>query len=256
MSRTTSLIAIVLLMLFAVLVVPVPPDRVEPAPHAPAREPLWKALDRRIDFKGADRASLKDLLDFIDEQYEVPISVHERAFRARGFEGVLDTQITVRPLRNGSLRTLLRLICREITSDTIWVVTDDSLELTTGLDAAEELRRPLGTSVSPLVNVAARTVPLRVVLRDIAEQSGLNVVVDPRAARQADDSTVTVRLRNVPAETAVRTLAAFADLGVACGDGVLAVTTPDRVKALARELNTEAERIGKDCRPICGQRDE
>src|SRR5438309_2064829 len=100
-----------------------------------------------------------------------------------------------------------------------------------GLTAAAALTAPVPGAAKGDDPVAAG----RKVLDDVAdmryEGRSLNVVVDPRLKDKAD-AKVTLKLDDVPLETAVRLLAEVAELRAVRMNNVLFVTTPERAEKL------------------------
>ena len=70
--------------------------------------------------------------------------------------------------------------------------------------------------------------------KQLAADTGANVVVDPRLGDKANKA-VTLKLDDVPLETAVRLLAEVADLRAVRMSNVLFVTTPEKAKALRKD---------------------
>jgi hypothetical protein len=69
------------------------------------------------------------------------------------------------------------------------------------------------------------------VAKQLAADTGANVVVDPRLGDKAKKA-VTLKLEDVPLESAVRLLAEVADLKAVRMSNVLFITTPERAKEL------------------------
>ena len=65
--------------------------------------------------------------------------------------------------------------------------------------------------------------------KQLALDTGANVVVDPRLGKLAD-KPITLKLDDVPLETAIRLLAEVADLRAVRSSNVLFVTSHDKVK--------------------------
>jgi hypothetical protein len=68
-------------------------------------------------------------------------------------------------------------------------------------------------------------------VKQLAADTGVNLVIDPRLGDKAN-KTVTLKLDDVPLETAVRLLAEVADLGTVRMSNVLFVTTAERAEKL------------------------
>ena len=81
------------------------------------------------------------------------------------------------------------------------------------------------------VNVACNDTPFAAAAKQLAAETGANVVVDPRLKDKAD-AKVTLKLDDVPLETAVRLLAEVAELRAVRMNNVLFVTTPERAEKL------------------------
>ena len=77
----------------------------------------------------------------------------------------------------------------------------------------------------PLVNAAFEKKPLEEVLKELADQTEYNIVLDARAAEQGK-TDVSARFANTPLDTAAALLADMADLKTAIRDNVVYVTTP------------------------------
>jgi type II secretory pathway component HofQ len=84
--------------------------------------------------------------------------------------------------------------------------------------------------------------PLAEALHELADQSGINVVLDARAGEKAR-TEVTATLSHVPVDTAVQVLADMADLKSMAIDNVIYVTSKANAKTLQREL--EHQRTGE-----------
>jgi len=84
------------------------------------------------------------------------------------------------------------------------------------------------------VNVNVKDLTLATALEQLADETGANLLIDPRQADKAK-SKITVRLDDVTLETAVRLLTELADLGSARVGNVLYVTTDARAEKLRKE---------------------
>lgn len=82
------------------------------------------------------------------------------------------------------------------------------------------------------INLDLEDVVLTKALKDLARDTATNLVLDPRVAKKANDAKVTLRLDEVPLETAVKLMADMADLKPARMGNVLFVTATDRADKL------------------------
>ncbi len=85
-----------------------------------------------------------------------------------------------------------------------------------------------------LIHLNAKEMPFADAVRELADASGANIVVDGRAKEQAKKA-VTATLQQAPLRTAVRVLADMVELKVVALDNILYVTTPENAEKMARE---------------------
>jgi hypothetical protein len=111
---------------------------------------------------------------------------------------------------------------------------DGFVEITTRKAVREELGMAEGAPLLPLVHEELEAQPLSAALQVLADATGWSVVLDTAAVDEYG-MMVTARLYNVPVDTAVRTLAALADLAVVRMDNVLLVTTRAKAARLQAE---------------------
>jgi hypothetical protein len=100
----------------------------------------------------------------------------------------------------------------------------------------------------PLVRVTLKDVPLGTALADLGGNHEKTIIVAPQVGDKAD-MPVSIRLVNVPLDTAVELLADMAELKLVRKANVLYVTTPERAEPLLaieekrREITREQEKI-------------
>jgi RNA polymerase sigma factor (sigma-70 family) len=188
--------------------------------------------------------SLKDVLDFLSERYQVTFIIDNQAFDRAGKQNVADTQIRLQKMPGVTLDTILRHVLGQVGGAIL--VRSNHLEVTTTDQAAAESRNGVlgeftGPSLPPLVNLVCEQVRLEQVLSDIARQSGRNVVLDPRV-KDRERIVITATLLNTPVETAMRVVAELANLKSVAMDNVLFVTTVEQATNLIAEDADRAER--------------
>jgi type II secretory pathway component HofQ len=93
---------------------------------------------------------------------------------------------------------------------------------------------PQELGAGQLLNVEFYERPLDKALQDLADLSGITVLLDPKVGKKAQ-TPVVATLQNVPLRTAVRLLADMADLKAVTVDNVLYVTTRANADALEKE---------------------
>src|SRR5262249_48313531 len=145
-----------------------------------------------------------------------------------------------------SLSTAMRLLLGQIKGDDhpehhgAYSYERDHVVITTTARASNpETWIADGTSPPPTVDVECVDKPLTAALGEIRDHSGVNIVLDQRAADKARKA-VTVRMTRVPVDTAVRLLADMADLRMVVMDNVLYVTSSDNAKELQAEQHKKA----------------
>jgi hypothetical protein len=212
---------------------------------APQGLEVRNKLRKTVDYDGLDdpKATFTELLEQLQRIYKVTFDVNEKAFTAEKLDDVLRVVVGNPPIpamKDVTLTHLLRkaLLRIPVSSGATFLIRKDFIEITT----ARAVRRELGlgdddksddvtTTLPPLVWEDLRKVPLDRALRDIAEDTGVNVILDPRAEKQGS-LELTTTLRNVPVDTAVDTLAEIAGLAVVRRNNVLFVTTPEKAERM------------------------
>jgi hypothetical protein len=237
-------------------------EREKSAKEAPKDKPkeqardleLSKALATPIKFGGFDdpKTTLIEALDALARDYHITIHVNERAFKYEQVNDVLKTEIAQPnpvPGMNARLGTVLKIILGRVPvpSGATFLIREDYIEITTQYAARVEMgiksENPLALDgpvppegLPPLVWEDFEEQPLKLALRSVSNNTGWNIVLDPRAGEKAQ-TAVTARLMNVPADTAVRILADMGDLQVVRLDNVLYVTTPQNAARLQAQQN-------------------
>lgn len=222
-------------------------------------------LDRGID----PNTPLKDLIEFLAEKQGVTIVLDHEAFAAAGIEQVEQQPMKLPKLVSVRFSSVLQLVLKQLKGSgtppgALYLVRPDFIEITTLCQARTEiwgpedpeatgepatrpmlLRRPQvpppnGTEATgepatrpmlPLCHADFDKQPLSEALRDLAEATGITIVLDGRVTDKAK-VTVTTTLNNVPLDTAVRLLADMGDLAVVQTDNTLYVTSKENAKAL------------------------
>lgn len=116
----------------------------------------------------------------------------------------------------------------------MYIIRNDRIEITTQAAVRAELGIPANRPMLPLVWDTLENIPISEALRHLADQSGYNVVSDPRVADKIK-TPVTAELNNVPVDTAVRLLANMVGLVVVRLENVFYVTTAENAKHLREE---------------------
>lgn len=201
-----------------------PADNPKPAKKSEA-SPALAALDKSVSADLADQP-LTEIISQLSTQAKVQITVDRSVLLMYGdpnqFIGTL--QVKDVPLKQ-ALRKVLSTFNMSygVVGDDIFISTDDNV---------------VSKQISQRVDVDAEGATFRAAIRDLARQTGVNIVVDARAAKQADAS-ISLTLRDVPLDAAVRLLAETADLRSVRVSNVLFVTTSERAEKLKADVNSD-----------------
>ncbi len=225
------------------------------------------ALSKNVEFNGVDdpRITLIEVLDKLTNVYHVTFDINERAFEAESLNDIARTEVANRsplpPMKTTLERVLRKVLTRvPASSGAVFLIRKDHIEITT----RDAIRRELGLrkreptkpldddadanrpALPPLVWEDLNKVPLEKALSDIAANTGVNVVLDPRVEKKSS-AEVTTTLRNVPVETAVEVLADMAGLSVVYRDNIVYVTTPENAERLLKSKRwfTEPQRLAR-----------
>jgi hypothetical protein len=196
-----------------------------------AAEKLRKSLDRVRDLEITDRSlddavnQLRELtgLNFILDRAAVP------AAPSRGLgSGMLLLSYGHLNIGGQFHQTPLRVALNKMlrTHNLTHVLVGDTIYITT---AEKAIDRQLEQTVS--VNI--EKMALRDALKRLSRETGANVVLDPRSA-QKSETALTVRLDEVPLESAVELLADEAGLKAVRLSNVLYVTSEARAEKLRK----------------------
>ena len=125
-------------------------------------------------------------------------------------------------------RVLHKVLARlSVQSGATYTVRADHIEITTRRQQIDEIWGRYPGPYLPLVHADLTNQPLSEALRSLADQAGVSIVVDARAAERAK-TAVSASFLNLPLDTAVRTLADMAGLKTTLNDNVLYVSTEER----------------------------
>ncbi len=218
-----------------------PAKKPEPRELAPVRA-MRDKLGQLISVpNGFDAGTpLKDALEFLTDRQEVVILIDPMAGQLSQAEGM--TELGGRPvqmpkLQHVRLNMVLDMLARQ--TGTAYLVKPGYVEFTLPqrvnpvMWVPPQLRAE-AVKLIPTVTIDAERRSLDQVLREMAESTGINIVLDPRAT-DAAKTPITITLNNVPIDTAATVLADMSGLKVVPLDNLLYVTTPANAKALSAE---------------------
>lgn len=213
-----------------------------PAPAAgKANSPMEsarKALDEVGDMSYQNK-SLNEVIDDLKSKAKVPVTLDPMVFQFGFDPNAPAVSVSAKnvKLREGLGQVLapLNLKCG-LTRDGLFISTEEGL-------TARQLRQR--------VSVDCDVTPFDAALRQLAADTGANVVLDPRLKDKAKVA-VTLKLDDVPLETAVRLLAEVADLGAVRMSNVLFVTTAERAEKLRPAADAPTQPGNNPVFPIPG----
>ena len=193
-----------------------------PAPvAAKAGDPLAaarKALDEVTDFAYENRTLVEVVAD-IRDRAKIAVTL-DPALNKAGVDldqGDITVALKRVKFRDGLKAALAPYGLRfGLTRDGLFVSTEEGV---------------IGRQLRQRVDVDCDGAPFATAAKQLADSTGVNVVLDPRLKDKAN-AAVTLKLDDVPLETAVRLLAEVADLRAVRMNNVLFVTTPERADKL------------------------
>lgn len=217
--------------LFAVAVLAVTPVAAEaaaPVPAAPAKtdNPMAaarKALDEVGDMNYQGR-TLNDVINDLKEKSKVPVILDNTVYQfgLDPNQPVVTVNLKQVKLKDGLKAVLAPYNLKYgLTQDGLFISTEEGV-------ITKQLRQR--------VSVDCDGTEFATAAKQLAADTGANVVVDPRLGDKAKKA-VTLKLDDVPLETAVRLLAEVADLRAVRMSNVLFVTTPEKAKVLREDAD-------------------
>jgi hypothetical protein len=222
-----------------------------PRPEKTLRERMrenQKKLIQTIDFDGISdpKTQFGDVLNDFEKRYDLVFEVNDRAFEADGLKDIRTMRIIgdgkpLRSMKGIRLDYAMRKILGQMPNpgSTTYINRGEYIEITTGLFCYSEIMRDpdrrgpeSGARIQPALPIIHQSVvklPLEEALRETAEGSFINIVLDSRCGEKAR-SIVTADFNEVPLDTAVDFLADMAGLKSVLLDNVLYVTTKENAK--------------------------
>jgi hypothetical protein len=206
---------------------------------AEAPPPVTTMLEMTIDMKDFQiEMSLKEFLGLVYEKLnatgmELPIVVDRAAFTAQdpNAPDVYETRIKFQQLpRKMTISDALRIALKEVHGGhATFVVKRDGIEVTTAKAASLE------NTLQKRIAAGYKNRRLSEVLQDLADLTGATILIDKRAAADAN-RPITVTFRgDASLAGALRVLTEMVDLKIVVLEGILYVTTPAHADVLRKE---------------------
>lgn len=216
-------------LLFAVAVVvaaAAPVEASAPVPPAKGDDALSaarKGLDEVADFAYQNR-SLSDVVTDLKDRLKIPVLLDPGVFQfgIDPSQPTITTNLKQAKTRDGLKAALAPFNLKfGLVREGLFISTEEGV-------IARQLRQR--------VTVDCDGAAFGAVVKQLAADTGANVVLDPRLGEKATKA-VTLKLDEVPLETAVRLLSEVADLRAIRMSNVLFVTTPERAEKLRADAD-------------------
>jgi hypothetical protein len=185
---------------------------------------IRKALDQKITLDYSTQ-NFQEAIDHLRQKTKLNFVLDTYVLQMVGIGiGEIPTPVNLK-IDNGKVRVALQNMLNQY--HLTYVILGDSVLITT--EEVGYLRQ-----MRQRVNVEIKDQPLVEALKALANETGTNLVIDPRQADKAK-SKISIQLDDVTLETAVRLLTELADLSSVRVGNVLFVTTEARADKLRKE---------------------
>lgn len=198
-----------------------------------AAEKLRKSLDQKVTLDYSTQ-SFQDAVQHLKEKTTVNFVLDMSSLQQMG----LGIDENPSPLQIKGEGVKLRHAVQRMLNpyNLTFVILDDAVLITT-----EEMG--LARQMRQRVNVQVEQKPLADALKDLAKTTALNLVIDPRLAKEAQ-MPVTLQVEDATLETAVRLLAEIGGMKSVRLGNVLFVTNEARAEKIRREEMLQTPGIG------------
>jgi RNA polymerase sigma factor (sigma-70 family) len=200
-------------------------------------ELMQEKLNKPITLeRGIDRnTQFMDAMEFLSDRYDFTIVIDDAAFKDQNQdENVEEKPIHLPKMIAVDLRTVLRMITAQV--DGTFRVRADYVEIIpASLSWPEQWAHSSQRQRVPRVSANFHARPVARAVQELSDMSGVNVVLDVRAAKDAEQTQVTARFDETPVDTAVGLLADMGNLKSVAVDNVLYVTSKANADAIRAE---------------------
>jgi hypothetical protein len=227
-----------------------------------------KKLAATVNFGGFDDPEVKlaDALEHLTKVYDIAFEINEQAFKDEQVDNISEKTIgkPLPKMNNVTPAAVLRRILARmpVPSGTAFAVRGGVVEITTRRylspaawhrqeeAAPDEAGGPVLVT-APETSIVFEKRELREALQEIADATGVNIVVDGRT-QDKGKTPITVTLQNVAVDTVIRLLADSADLQAVLVDDVFYVTTKENAQAIRKRGAAAVAGLGGLAAPVQG----
>lgn len=216
-------------IVFALIPVLLSAEQPETARSKPPASPVEKGrrdLEQTVTltdaFKPGGNYELQEVLDVLHKQLKLKFEIDNRGFFEAGLKDVQSVSITVPEWKDVKVKEVLRYMLKRVPLapyEAAYVLVGDTIVITS------ELQVPYFWMRQP-VNLVCEKEELSSVLKRLAHETGTNLVLDARAAKEGQ-TLITLEIYDAPLEMVVYLLADMVDLQPVRAGNVLYVTTKD-----------------------------
>jgi hypothetical protein len=223
----------VVLALVPLLLSAAPPETAKSKPQPSPADKVRSDLDQTISVSSLDRMTLKDVLAHLSDKQKLKFDVDDRAFADVGIKDVLTFEVSMPELKDVKVKEVLRRLLKQVPvapSEATYVIVGDTVVITTEAQAPYQWMRQL-------VNLDVEKEELSSVVKKLARATGTNLVIDARAAKEAQ-TLVTLQVQDASLESVVYVLADMVGLQPVRVGNMLYITTKTNVM----EMRDDPER--------------
>ena len=220
---------------------------------------LADKLTQTINFDGFDdpKMTLQDALEYLMDRYDLAFEIDRAAFAKFDVKNAAQFEIAREPIekaRGVRLKHVLNKIVARLpeAAEPTFILQGDAILVTTRKAASKRILGDENRLLPPLVHFKFENQPLKLALDDVAGLTDTAVVLDDSIAEKAGE-TVSARFINTPVDSAVRVLASrynFTSLRI---DGVIYVTTREKVAKLREDMEKEGNKEAPRRMPLADE---
>jgi hypothetical protein len=179
-----------------------------------------------LDFESA---SLGEAVAHLRSKTRIPFTLDTPLLNNLGLNDVGNNNLQAPTFRLKGTNVPVRLALRKMLEpyNLGFAIVGDSVFISTEEQAAYR-------QFTQRVNVDVQGIPLAKVLQQLADETGVNVLIDQRVEKQAE-RVVTAQIDDVPVDSAVRLVTEVVNLKAMQVDNVLLITTPEHASKIRQE---------------------